>query len=432
MLIYEIKPKDTIYKISRRFGIDMDKIISDNALSQPDNLTVGQTLVLMVDNIPHTVNRSETLYSIAQSYGVTLEQLLDANPYIRRPNIINVGQIINIPVEARKRGTIDVNGYAFPNIDMNLLKITLPYLTYLSIFSYQVKPDGSLDSIDDESLIETAMQARVAPLMVISNIGEEGRFSSELANAILTDESVQDTLLNNVMEILEAKNYYGLNMDFEYIYPADGDAYDRFLMKVSKRLKDEGYTLTTALAPKISEYQRGLLYQAHRYPAHGRYADNVILMTYEWGYTYGPSMAVSPINQVKRVLDYATQEIPSKKILMGMPTYGYNWRLPFMKGSAANSLSNPEAVELAIRMGAFIEYDEKSQAPYFNYYDADTGLKHEVWFDDARSVKERLELVDIYDLGGVSYWTLNRAFPQNWLILSSMYNIRKKIRPSQA
>jgi spore germination protein len=83
-------------------------------------------------------------------------------------------------------------------------------------------------------------------------------------------------------------------------------------------------------------------------------------------------------------------------------------------------------VEQAFRVGAEIQFDARSQAPFYNYYDAQ-GRRHEVWFDDARSIQARLRLVDIYGLGGVSYWTINSFTPQNWLVLDSMYNVRKVI-----
>lgn len=135
-------------------------------------------------------------------------------------------------------------------------------------------------------------------------------------------------------------------------------------------------------------------------------------------------MAVAPIREVRRVLDYAVTAIPREKILMGMPNYGYDWTLPYRQGTAARTVSNTGAVDSAYNRGAAIRYDEPSQAPFYNYYDAQ-GSRHVVWFDDARSVSARLRLVSEYRLGGVSYWTINRYFPQNWLVLNSMYNVRK-------
>ncbi len=424
MLIHVVKKGDSIYSIARRYGQPMQKIITDNRLENPGRLVVGQTIVVMTDSIPHVVAAGESLYLIARNYETTVAAILGANPDIRDPAFIRAGQTITIPFPTPQLGTIEVNGYAFPNINRNTLRSTQAFLTYLSIFSYQVRPDGSLAPIPDQELVQTARQAQVAPMMVITNIKEGASFNSDLAHTILTDQTVQNNLLDNIERTLKEKQYAGLDVDFEYVYPNDRENYNEFLRKLAARLRPQGYILTTALAPKISGTQTGLLYQAHDYAAHGQIVDHVILMTYEWGYTYGPPQAVAPIDQVERVLRYAVSVIPSKKILMGMPNYGYDWTLPFVQGSAARSISNTEAVNLAARVGAEIQYDEKAQAPYFHYYDSN-GREHVVWFDDARSIQARLQLVSKYNLGGVSYWTINRYFPQNWLVLQSMAQVKK-------
>ncbi|HQE66999.1 MAG TPA: glycosyl hydrolase family 18 protein, partial [Bacillota bacterium] len=206
--------------------------------------------------------------------------------------------------------------------------------------------------------------------------------------------------------------------------PENREDYNNFLRKVSSRLRPLGYSITTALAPKTAADQPGLLYEAHDYPVHGALVDHVILMTYEWGYTFGPPMAVAPITEVRKVINYAISAIPRRKILMGIPNYGYDWALPYVEGSRAATISNVGAVDLARREGAAIQYDQTAQAPFFNYY-ADDGRQHVVWFDDARSMEARLRLVNQYNLGGVSYWTIGRFFPQNWLVLSSLYDVRK-------
>lgn len=376
--------------------------------------------------ITYIVKPGDSLFKISNEYSVTIPELRKANPRIKNPNRLIVGQEINISLPEGKLGTIEVNGYAFPNINMDVLKNTLPYLTYLSIFSYQVRSDGSLSTINDTPLITAAREANVAPMMVITNIEEGASFNSDLANTILNDELVQDTLIYNVIKTLEEKRYYGLDIDFEYVLPEDREKYNNFLRKVVKRLRTLGYTIATALAPKLRADQAGLLYEAHDYPVHGALVDHVILMTYEWGYTYGPAQAVAPIDQVKKVLDYAVTVIPSDKILMGMPNYGYDWTLPFVRGSAARSLSNTQAVELAASVNAKIQYDPISQAPFFNYID-DQKRQHVVWFDNARSIAARLRLAYKYKLGGVSYWTINKFNPENWAVLDAMYNIEKVV-----
>ncbi|WHH60312.1 glycosyl hydrolase family 18 protein [Petroclostridium sp. X23] len=424
MIIHVVRPGESVYNIARLYRVQPSKIIADNELANPNQLVVGQTLVILEGTRQHRVAPGQSLYAIARDYGVTVQALLAANPQITSPAQIYPGQVITIPPRTQKLGTIEVNGYAFPNIDREVLRKTLPNLTYLSIFSYEVKPDGSLNTIDDTPLIQAARAANVAPLMVITNLEEGGGFNSDIAQAILTNNEAQETLINNVIEILRTKNYFGLDIDFEYIYPENREDYNNFLRKVVQRLRPLGYTISTALAPKISAGQTGLLYEAHDYPVHGALVDHVILMTYEWGYTAGPPLAVAPINEVRKVLNYAVTAIPSEKILMGIPNYGYDWTLPFVRGTQARTLSNTGAVDQAARVSAAIQYDPVAQAPFYNYYDA-AGKQHVVWFEDARSIEAKLRLVNEYNLGGVSYWTIGRYFPQNWLVLNSLYDVAK-------
>ena len=105
---------------------------------------------------------------------------------------------------------------------------------------------------------------------------------------------------------------------------------------------------TVALAPRIRDDQEGILYEGHDYRLMGEAADYCLLMTYEWGYTNGDPLPVSPIANVRKVLEYGITRIPHDKILMGLNNYGYDWPLPFVRGrSRASSLGNYEAAARA-------------------------------------------------------------------------------------
>jgi spore germination protein len=420
LIIHVVSRGESVYLISRYYSISPDKIISDNGLANPNQLAVGQTLVIMDSPSRHTVAAGESLYSIAFSHGLSLAHLLQANPQLTVNSVIYPGQVLTIPPRTMKLGTMEVNGYAMPGTDLGVLYRTFPYLTYLSIFSYSVNPDGSLNTIDDTAAINAARQSGVAPVMVITNRG----FNSDVASVVLYNAQAQERLLSNIMRTLRTKNYYSLNIDFEYVYPSDRQKYNDFLSKAVNVMGSAGYRVSTALAPKLSAGQSGLQYYAHDYASHGALADRVIIMTYEWGFTYGPPMAVAPLNEVQRVLDYTVTAIPRRKVLMGIPNYGYDWTLPYVQGTAARVVSNTGAVQLAYAMGADIKYDPVSQAPYFNYYD-DSGRPHVVWFEDARSIYAKLQLPARYGLAGVSYWTIGRFFPQNWLVLHALYDTAK-------
>lgn len=421
MEVYVVKSGDTVHQIARRYFTPADDIIFANQLQNPDVLSVGQALVIPSRETRRAVGQGDTLYSMARRYGVSLQRLMAANPQIANPNRIYPGQTVVIPASGQTREIV-VNGYVTDAAD-STLSATLPYLTFLSPFSYRSDLSGNLTPTFS---VNTALSAgqRTANLLTLTNIQEAGGFSSQIAHAILTDQAVQETFLGNVEELLRQGGWYGVNVDFEYIYQFDRESYNQFLRRLTQRMHRLGRIVVTALAPKLSEDQQGLLYSAHDYAAHGQTVDYVVLMTYEWGYTYGPAMAVAPASQVRRVLDYATQAIPAGRILMGIPNYGYDWTLPFAQGTAAHSLTNVEAVTLAGQVEAAIQYDQAAQSPFFRYYDGD-GRQHEVWFEDARSLHAKYALVNEYGLAGVSFWNLNNLFRTNFLTLESMFTVEK-------
>ena len=422
MELYVVKSGDTIYQIARRYSTSMDGIISANQLQNPNVLSVGQALIIPNKETRHTVSRGDTLYSIARRYGVSLQRLIAANPQITNPSRIYPGQTIVIPADGQRMREIVVNGYITDATD-STLSATLPYLTFLSPFSYRSDILGNLTPTFD---LDTSLSVgqRTANLLTLTNLLEAGGFSSQIAHAILTDQTVQDTFLENTEALLRQGGWYGVNVDFEYVYQFDRESYNQFLRRLTERMHRLGYIVVTALAPKLSDDQQGLLYSAHDYAAHGQIVDYVVLMTYEWGYTYGPAMAVAPLNMVRKVLDYAARVMPAGKILMGVPNYGYDWTLPFAQGTAARSLSNMDAAALAGQVGARIQYDQAAQSPFFRYYDGD-GRQHEVWFEDARSLRAKYALVNEYGLAGVSFWNLNNLFRTNFIVLESMFGVEK-------
>ncbi|MDE7362007.1 MAG: LysM peptidoglycan-binding domain-containing protein [Oscillospiraceae bacterium] len=422
MFIYTVQQGDTLTSLSRRFGLPANRIAADNALRYPNSLAVGQSLVIMSDSMRYVLQEGQTLYSVAQEFGVPLQTLIDANPNVN-PISLQPGEIVNIPMQSNvSRRPAVINGFAYPNITEYALNCALPFMTFLSPFSYSVTPSGELIAPAADDLILRAVRSAVMPLMVVTNI-YDGSFSTEVLSQILADGEARERLISSIFYELDEKGYYGLNLDMEYISPDDREVYNAFLTEISRRLHDAGYILVTAVAPKYRADQQGILYESHDYRVQGEAADYVIIMTYEWGYTYSAPMSVQPIEEVRKVLSYAVSEIPSEKILLGMPNYGYDWTLPYTRGTAAQSLGFITATDLAVQNGSEILYDEKTQTPYFYYTEG--GTRHVVWFDDPRSIDAKLRLVDEFDLAGASWWTINRCYVPNWLIAQNQFEIVK-------
>ncbi|HEX7064928.1 MAG TPA: LysM peptidoglycan-binding domain-containing protein [Bacillales bacterium] len=420
---YTVRPGDALWQIARRFGTSIEAIIRTNQIENPGLIYQGQELVIPEMNQNYTVQPGDTLWEIAQAYGTSIQAIAQANQ-IQNLNVIYPGQTLVIPQGTKPM--IQTNGYTVNMTEegQEIVRNDGEHLTYLSPFSYKVRSDGTLEPLDDQGVLAAARSENATPMMVITNFGAEG-FSSELANTILTNSGLQEQLITNIMDIMAQKGYEGLNIDFEYVFPRDRENYNQFLQRVVDRLHSEEYFVSTALAPKINDEMQGLLYAAHDYATHGELADFVVLMTYEWGWAGGPPRAISPIPEIRRVLDYAVTVIPRDKILMGFSTYGRDWPLPFVAGETrASSVSEQEAVNLAAEHNVAIQYDNDAEAPHFRYYDQENGW-HEVWYEDARTAQAKYELVKEYQLRGVSYWVLSYPFPQNWLVLEENFTVQK-------
>ena len=430
MEIYTVRPGDTVYSIARQFGVPESRVASDNLLADPARLTVGESLIIRYPSETYTVRGGDTLFSVAAATGTDVTSLLQYNPVLGGRVNVFPGQVLNVRFPDESLGGIVTNGYVYPFVAEDDIRAALPYLTYLSVFSYGFRTDGSLIPPDggDGRLLALSVEYGVIPMLTLTSINENGSFSTDKVDQLLSSPELYGKVAAALAQTAVAKGYGGVDLDFEYIPTDRAEAYADFAREVKAALP-EGYELFVSLAPKTSATQPGILYEGHRYDLLGGIADRVLLMTYEWGYKYGPPLAVSPLPQVERVLRYGVSEIAPGKIFMGIPNYAYDWELPYVRGeTVAETISNVEALGIATDRRVSIEYDVPAETPYFNYYAprAAGGIaEHVVWFDDARSMAAKLPLIAKYALGGGGVWNVTRYFPALWTVMSTMYKIRK-------
>lgn len=375
----------------------------------------------------YVVQPGDSVDSIAAAHGVSPYTVIYDNQLIP-PYALAIGQALLISPETSSppEEIIISNGYAYPYISPWVLEQTLPWLSELSIFSYGFTVEGDLipPAADDSWMISKAWQYGTRPIMTLTPLNEQGQFNNELISVLVHDPIAIENLGRQLIFLLMEKGYSGVDIDFEYIKAQDRDAFTSFVSQMADTLRPLGYTLSVALAPKTYADQPGLLYEGKDYAALGAIADYVLLMTYEWGYKYGPNMAVAPLNMVRRVVEYAVTEIPPDKIMLGIPNYGYDWPLPFIQNiTAAVTIGNVEAVQIAIRNNAVILFDETAQSPYFRYLKND--ILHEVWFEDVRSIQAKFNLIREFHLRGAGYWQLMRWWRANWLLMEDNFIILK-------
>lgn len=284
MDIYIVQQGDTIRDIAEKYGVSVQRLITDNSLYSDGRLVVGQALLILRPEVIHTFKGGDTLFSIAEMYNTDVMQLYRNNPLIIGMNNIPIGTQIAIKYENAPTASIRTSGFAYDYINRNTLLAALPYLTYLIMFGYGFNDDGSIIEPLDDEVIPIAHDFRTAVFLSLTSINQDGTFSSAKIERLVTDIDFQNIVLANLIDVIKRKKAQGLDIDMEYIPPQYRNEFTAFISNASRQLHEAGLLLHVDLAPKYSDEQSGVLYEAHDYSALGAVADYVFLMTYEWGY----------------------------------------------------------------------------------------------------------------------------------------------------
>lgn len=423
MEIITVKRGDTASSLARTYGVSLDALIADNGLPADGALVEGQAIVVRFPERLYRASAALAVEDVAAETGVSAVSLYRRNILLHGAPVVPADTTLVLAYAEEPSDRRIIGGYAYPFIGETLLNTTTPFLTYLMPFTYGFKADGTLVLLDDARIVDAAFTYGATPLMHLSTLSPGGYFDAGAAAELFADPLAVQTLYDNVLTVIDEKGYGGLDVDFEYLPKEAREPYVAFIADLARRLNENGFILVTALPPKVSDGQPGLLYEGIDYAALGEVSNYAFVMTYEWGYRYGPPLPVAPLPSVRRVLDYAVSVIPREKVLLGLSNYGYDWTLPYVRGeSDAPSLSTERALDLARAYGADVRFDEEAKAPYFFYTDR-RGEEHVVWFEDARSFAAKLDLLLEYDLAGAFIWDLMRRDPQAFVTIGGKVNV---------
>jgi len=423
MEIHVVQQGETLQMIADSYGITEDMLIRDNGLENTYNLVIGQALVIAVPEVVYTVKEGDSLVSIADSFNVTIMQLLMNNPFLSDREYIYPGEVLIISYN--RKGDITIHGNTNPNIDRNILRKTLPYLTYLSIVNYTATNEGEIISYyDDSQIIEITKAYGVIPLLLLTTLTIVGKANITIEYELLLNINFQTEYIQNLLRIIKEKGYKGVNISFQYINVTNIIYYNSFFTLITERLNSEGFLVFVTIDPNLSNTGENVNFERVDYSLLDQLSQNIIFMNYQWATNVNPPAPISSIQNLDVFLNYVNAFIPPDKIIIGIPTIGYDWELPFLPGlSNVNVLSYDGAINLADIYGAIIEFDETSQTPFYRY--SRDNVQHIVWFIDARSVNALLDLVVKYSLQGAGIWNITIYNPQLWLVINSQFNILK-------
>ncbi len=422
MTAYTVQPGDTIDTIAERFNVPRMRLLQQNIIQPNNDLIVGQNLIITHPERVYYIEEGDTLQSIAKEFGVPEKQLLHNNPQLTERDYFYIGE--EIIVSYLKTEKIEVNGYAFSYIDVDTLKITLPYLTYLTIPGYQITITGDIIAPSDKVVVDAARAYGVAPLMMCSTLNIQGQGNYEIIHTIVNDTTARKNYITNVLQTVRGNNLAGVNFGCTFILKEDLQNYILLMAEIKVLLQKEGYIVIITCDPITYGFNENGKNDTTYFYQVGQIADRVILISYQWTHTHLSLIAQTTIPFLEKYVQYTITQIPSEKILIGITRVVYDWELPYVEDeSKVNSLTNSAALALAYEMGVDIWFDEETQTPYF-YYKSNE-IEHFVWFKDAKTIISIFNLVKRYHLCGVSIWSIMDYEPQIWSIINATFDVIK-------
>jgi spore germination protein YaaH len=240
-------------------------------------------------------------------------------------------------------------------------------------------------------------------------------FDANIARQLLDSPTNRQALKNNILKLLKAYNYTGVDIDIENIPAACRNNFTAFMSEIYSTLKPLGYGVSVAVQPKTYDSPNATWNYAFDYMALAEYTDFLMIMAYDEHYVGGTPGAVASINWVTSVIDYALTIVPKDKIILGMAAYGYDWGDTATKAYSING-----CYSLANQYGATVKFDGTTKSKYFTY--TDNGVSHTVWFEDGETMEYKLDLANSRDLKGVGIWRLGLENPNYWATVKAKLN----------
>ncbi|NHM33722.1 glycoside hydrolase family 18 protein [Neobacillus terrae] len=419
MFVHVVQAGESLFSVSHAYQISIEQLSRVNGFDGT-NIVPGQAL--LIPRYTYIVQPGDSLYRISRKAYVTVQQLRNANPGINETDL-TPGRSIRIPYTSNYlAGTLEFYVVRSPEEDVQLINQFAPYSSSISIFEYHFASNGEIvNDLNDLTAIETTWRNHVTPIATITNISSQG-FDPDLTHQVLNNPTTRRNLINNIYFLVSRKGYGGVNIDFERVRAEDRDIFTGFLRELRDRLRQGRFVITISVPAKTSDDVPWL--RGYDYGGIGAVVDFMFIMAYDWHYGGSEPGPVAPITEIRRTIEFSLTRVPERKIIIGVPLYGYDWIVPHRPGTIARGISNQEAILRAMRYQSPVQYSEEYQSPFFRYTDSQ-GVNHEVWFEDVRSMSTKMVLVREYNLQAIGAWQLSLGFTPGVWLLRKFFTIRK-------
>lgn len=279
--------------------------------------------------------------------------------------------------------------------------------------NYMVDSNNFLVGSVKPDLLKFAKKNKIKVMPLLTN----GAFHATTSRNFLDDKIKQEILINNL--VLEAKNfgYIGWQIDFEQMELDYRDRFSEFVERAYKVLKENNLKLSVAVIAQVSEnpsdYPKNLwqrIIGVYDYARLGKSTDFISIMSYDDPNSSGP---VAGYAWLQEVIDFSLTKVPKEKLSLGLAFYYWQWRN--VDGKRVGIGGNEGISNVIKKYKVEYYYDTVEQAPYFNYWKG--GKSYTIWYENAKSIKQKIALVKEHGLGGISAWALGLELPSVYTVM---------------
>lgn len=229
------------------------------------------------------------------------------------------------------------------------------------------------------------------------------------SSAVLSSASARDNLINNLIGAAVAYDMDGINVDFEYLQPADADGFLEFIRELSVKCRNNDLVLS------IDNYVPSSFHAFYDYEEQGKYADYVVIMAYDEHYAGSDDPgSVSSLGFVKKAVSDMLEYVPKDQIILGMPFYYRLW-ITNETGLTSSVVHMDETDSILEKYDATSHWlDEVGQSyAEFDY----EGSHYQTWIEDSRSLELKLQVMEEQDLAGAAFWKLGLEPETIWDVI---------------
>jgi len=270
--------------------------------------------------------------------------------------------------------------------------------------SYVLRGDGRLVGIDSPRTMAWGA-ARGRP--IVAKLGNHDR---SVNRELLNDPAARRRAVDGVRELM-ARGYSGVDLNFENVDPADRDAYTSFVAEVAAALRPQGYLVVASVPARTAAMLRQHWATAYDYAGIGRSVDFLMVMTYDQHHRTSPPGPVGALNWAEQVIQFAVSQVPSAKVLLGIPAYGYQWP---DGGGPATAIFARSAINRAREANVPLAPCPVTAELTFRYRHPERGTWYRVWVTEPQGLGMKLGLIDRHNLGGLGMWRLEFEPPEYW------------------